>query len=128
MSENSDNVGKIGESVVARYLLTGGYSILSRNYRKKWGEIDIIAQKNNIIHFIEVKTVSRENIDFVANDWAPEENVHPQKLKRIVRAIQSYIMEKDFSEDEVWQIDVVGVLLNLDEKKARIRVTENVVI
>lgn len=105
-----------------------GFAILGRNYSKKWGEIDIIARKNGVLRFIEVKTVSRENTDSISHekdDYMPEENVHPWKLKRLYRAIESYLWEKKLEEDE-WQIDVLAVFLDEGRKKARVRFTENV--
>jgi len=54
-------IGQIGESVVCRFLKKQDFQIIKRNYWKKWGEIDIIAKKSDILHFVEVKTVSYEN-------------------------------------------------------------------
>jgi hypothetical protein len=51
-------VGDIGESVACNYLLKENYKIIGRNYLKKFGEIDIIAEKGGIYHFVEVKTVT----------------------------------------------------------------------
>jgi len=102
---------------------------MARNYLKKWGEIDVIAEKGGVIHFVEVKTVSRENIFEQDNDnYMPEENVHPEKLRRMSRTIQSYLLENKIDEDAAWQIDVAGVLLNTKDKKARVRFTENIVV
>lgn len=52
-----NEIGSAGEKVVAQYLTESGYSIIVQNYRKRYGEIDIIAKKNDKIHFIEVKTM-----------------------------------------------------------------------
>jgi len=120
-------VGKIGESVTCRFFVKRGFSILERNYWKKWGEIDIIAEKNNVLHFIEVKTVSVETLKDIDNH-NPEENVHYQKIKRLSRTIQTYLMEKDIQEHLDWQFDVVAVFLSLRDKKARVRLTEGVVL
>ena len=115
-------IGDLGENVVCRFLVKHGFTVLDRNYRKKWGEIDVIAQKDRIIHFLEVKTVSCET------SYMPEENVHPWKLKRISRAIQTYLIEKNVSHETEWQIDVAAVFLDLSNKKAKIRMTENVIM
>jgi|GEM_PF-63350 len=53
-------LGNLGESISVRFLMKHGFSIICRNYRKKWGEIDIIAQRAGNLHFVEVKTVSSE--------------------------------------------------------------------
>lgn len=108
-----------------------GFEIVERNYRKKWGEIDIIAEKSGILRFIEVKTVSCENLDNVIRETndsiRPEENVHPWKLKRLSRVIQSYLLEKSV-ENKGWQLDILSVFLDLNKKQAKIRFLENIVI
>lgn len=122
-------IGDLGENIVCKFHVKHGFIILDRNYRKKWGEIDIIAQKNKIVHFIEVKTVSRPPADEAGEtSHRPEENVHPWKLKRMSRAIQTYLIEKDVSCETEWQIDVAAVFLDLNNKKAKIRMTENVIM
>ena len=52
----SSDIGKIGEELVCRYLIKRGYNIISRNYRIKGGEIDIIAENGDYLAFVEVKT------------------------------------------------------------------------
>lgn len=58
-------IGDIGEELASMFLVKHGFEVIERNYRKKWGELDIIAAKDNLLHFIEVKTVdvSRETSD-----------------------------------------------------------------
>ena len=53
--------GATGESIAEEFLQRKGYKIIEKNYRRKWGEIDIIAEKGNEVRFIEVKAVSRES-------------------------------------------------------------------
>lgn len=123
-------IGEIGEGVACRFLMKQGFSITERNYWKKWGEIDVIAQKGKTLHFIEVKTVSRENLQKVTremDDYQPEENVHPQKLKRLSRTVQTYLLEKGL-EDAPWQFDVLAVFLDERNKQAKVRVTEDVIL
>src|SRR6185369_17021353 len=96
-------IGKIGENIASEYLKKLSYSIIERNYLKKWGEIDIIARKDKKIHFVEVKAVSRriavedgKNVIRETNDtYRPEDNIHPWKLERLGRIIQSYLLQKD---------------------------------
>ena len=81
-------MGEIGENVAVKFLMKHGFSILERNYTQKWGELDIVAEKSGKIYFIEVKSVSYVT---TIGDQRPEENMHPWKLKRLARAIQTYI-------------------------------------
>lgn len=117
-------IGQIGENIAVKHLVKHKYKILARNYRKKWGEIDIIAKKNKILHFIEVKSVSHETFDF--GDYRPEENVHPWKIKRIRRAIQSYLIEKNVSGETEWQVDIMAVFIDFSKKRAKIRMTDDI--
>ena len=103
--------GELGENLVGMFLTKHSFKIIGRNYRKKWGEIDIIAKKGKEIRFIEVKTVIRDY--FSEDDYEASDNVHPWKLKRLFRAIQTYILENKIDEDEIdWQLDVISVYLN----------------
>src|SRR3989338_11685962 len=98
MAQNNKNksVGALGERLSIRFLEQKGYKILSRNTANIRGEIDILCEKDKIIHFVEIKTVTRENenSDGVSYEttYNPEENVHPEKLRRMVRAAEVYMM------------------------------------
>lgn len=119
--------GRIGESVAAQFLERKGFKIIERNYRKAWGEIDIIAEKGRVVRFVEVKTLSRENISGLsreADDYRPEEQVHLLKLRKIARTAELYMNAKNDSRD--FQIDVVGVFLDKATHMARCRLYEQV--
>lgn len=129
MPSEKRKFGDIGESIFVKHAVKHGFAILDRNYLKKWGEIDVVAEKGGILHFIEVKSVSRETSSgeypmFINYD--PEENVHPWKLKRLSRAIQTYLIEKDIDEDKEWQVDIAAVFIDFKAKKAKIRITEDI--
>jgi putative endonuclease len=120
--------GSIGESVACRFLASKGYEILERNYRKPWGEIDIIAIKAGVLRFVEVKSVSRESsvdISREMNDYRPEEMVHRKKLGSIAKTAAFYVEGTQWEQMD-YQIDVVAVYLNLRERTAQCRLTENV--
>ena|SRR3989344_8079759 len=125
-------VGTLGEDIATRYVLSRGYNIITRNYRKKFGEIDIIAKKDAKIHFIEVKTVSREDLNDVTpetNDkYRPEDNVHLWKLKRLSRAIQVYLAENRYGDEMGWQFDVITISLDIKNKLARVKMLENIIL
>jgi len=125
-----NKLGPIGEEIAATFLERKGFSIVEKNYLKKWGEIDVIAEKAHKIHFVEVKTVSCENIDAVSYEtdaYRPEDNVHPWKLQRLGRTIQSYLLEK-CPENQEWQLDVIAVFFDEKRKKAKVRLISDVVL
>lgn len=119
-------LGDLGESLAARFLERKGFRILERNYQRKWGEIDIIAEKAGIVRFVEVKTLSHDNqhVTREMNDYRPEEMVHQGKLKKIARTAEMYMNGKGDPRD--YQVDVVGVLLNQRTRRAHCRLFEQV--
>jgi len=125
-------IGQIGEDLACKFVKNKGFRVVDRNYWKKWGEIDIIAEKDHIIRFIEVKTVSHETKNGVLcesyDTYLPEENVHPRKLKRMSRVIQTYLIDKDISDEKEWQFDVLAVFLDLKNKEAKMRFTEDLIL
>ncbi|MDO8520799.1 MAG: YraN family protein [bacterium] len=124
--------GKIGEDIAARFLVKHGFKIIERNYLKKFGEIDIVCRKGGKVHFVEVKTVSRETLSphsvsrETQDEYRPEDNVHAQKLKRVGRTIEVYLNEKDIVED--WEFHVVGIVLDDVRKTANVRFLQNLII
>ncbi|MDD5152881.1 MAG: YraN family protein [Candidatus Pacebacteria bacterium] len=129
---NKQGIGKLGEDIAQKYLESKGFEVLGRNYLKKYGEIDIIAQKQKILHFIEVKSVSCENsapnVSRVTDNYRPEDNVHPQKLKRLARVIQAYLSEKFPAGEPEWVFDVVTVRLDTKTLQAKVKFIENLVL
>ena len=123
--------GDLGEKIASEWLENNRFSIILRNYSKKWGEIDIIAKKFKKIHFIEVKTVTRENLDDVSREsdsFRPEDNIHPWKLKRISRTIQSYVLENEIGDDKDWQFDVMTVYLDVEKKEAKVEFMTDIIL
>lgn len=128
MQTYKQKIGKIGEDTSVKHLVKLGFKIVERNYRKKWGEIDIICKKDKILHFIEVKSVSLETFRLAKDSLllSPEENIHFWKRKRLSRAIRTYLLERNVSSETNWQIDMMAVFINLKLLKAKIRFTENI--
>lgn len=126
-----NEIGKLGEEIVCKWLLNKDFKIIEQNYNKKCGEIDIVARETNgKIHFIEVKTVSYETkhdlLDAVSRrTWRPEENVHAQKQKRLSRTILIWLNERKYSGD--WVIDIAAVRIVPREKYGRIKFIENII-
>jgi len=132
-------LGDVGEGVACKYLESKGCRIVERNYLRKWGEIDIIAKKGDLLIFVEVKSVSRRPEEQVSHEnigsngsrvtaYRPEENVHPAKLKRLHRAIQTYLLDHKISENQPWRLDIACVYLDFSTRKAKVEVIENVIV
>lgn len=78
--------GILGEELAAKYLLANGYAILHRNWRHKNWETDIIASKNSILHFVEVKTRRTTTFGY------PEEDVSRKKVENLMGASEEYLL------------------------------------
>ena len=124
-------VGNHGELITASHLKRKGFTLIEMNYLRKWGEIDVIVQKDQKIHFVEVKTVSYETKSDLERavthgTWRPEENVHAYKIKKLSRAIESWIADNKWNGD--WQIDVAAVRIVPRETYATIKMIDNVIL
>lgn len=131
-TSKTQKTGEIGENIAVRFLVKHHFTILDRNYTKKWGEIDIVAKKQGKIYFIEVKSIVPNNPNIFTDNneksfrktddqYKPEDNMHPWKMKRMSRTIQTYLLSKDISEEKEWQVDLLIVYLDLENKKAKIK-------
>lgn len=102
-----DNItmGKIGEEAAAAFLSGENYEIIARNFKCKTGEIDVIAKRDNTLHFIEVKT--RTDAAF----GQPCEAVTDEKLEHI-KKVAAYYAEYIESRYDGLQIDVIEIGLN----------------
>lgn len=128
MRTEKREVGDIGEGIVSAYLERHGFSVIEKNYSKPWGEIDIIAKKGGVIHFVEVKTL-RGPLGIVTHETdqhRAEENVHTAKLKRIARTMQTYIAERNVGGE--WCFDVAVVTLDTQGRRARVKFMEDIVL
>ncbi|MEX0672811.1 MAG: YraN family protein [Candidatus Paceibacterota bacterium] len=124
-----NETGRIGESIAARHLEQNGYKITDRNYNKKCGEIDIVAKKKGVMHFIEVKSTAMSFRDRGVYTLRPEEKVDGRKLKRLSRAVQIYASERAMSlERERWQCDVCVVYLDHEVKQSAIEYIRNILL
>ena len=126
ISTEKQKIGKIGEDLTCKFLVKRGFSIIERNYLKVFGEIDIICSKDNILHFIEVKTVSRITSNFTNDIFRPEDNVHAHKLVRIGRTIEAYLYEHPTPHE--WVFDVIAVRLNQSTKEVSINMLTDLII
>lgn len=126
-SKKEKTLGQIGEDIAAKYLKKKGYKIIERNFKNKIGrqvgEIDIVAEKNKELVFVEVKT----RIVRTGENILPEENITPSKLHKLAKAGNNYIKAKKLLS-KPYHFDAVSVLYDSAEKKAQVRHLENIFI
>lgn len=120
----------MGEAIVAKYLRNKGFIVLTRNYRLPYGEIDIVASKAGVVHFIEVKSVTCEISQLPVSremtpGFNPAERIDRRKLLKIEKAGQSYLVSGGLADAD-WQIDAALVWIDESVKQARVSFFENV--
>ena len=104
MNRDQKNLGKIGEELALNYLKSHGFIILEKNFRSKFGEIDLIAEKNHCLYFIEVKTRSNLNYGF------PYEAVNKRKIYHIKKVAQYYLLKNNYSDYKL-KVGVFSILI-----------------
>jgi|TARA_B110000240_G_C13470511_1_gene440728 putative endonuclease len=104
-----NELGKKGEQLAIDYLVEKGYTILDKNWRFQKAEIDIIAQKENTLAVVEVKTRSS---DYFGN---PQDFVNPKKIQLSVSAINEYVISKDLNVDV--RFDIIAIIKTEKETK-----------
>lgn len=119
MSKNF-SLGKIGEELAAKYLQKHGYKIIERNFKKRYGEIDIVAQEGETLVFVEVKT--RYSFDFVS----PQNSVTPWKLKTLKRSALYYKMLHPELPENL-RVDFVGVVMESGGQAKEIKLIKNII-
>jgi len=117
---HSRDIGALGEKIAAEYLTGLGYMIRERNFRSREGEVDIIAEKDDFLVFIEVRTRTSNSYG------TPEESVTTQKKERLIALAEAYIEDRD-NLPSSWRIDVVAIELGLNRKVSRLEIIENAI-
>jgi putative endonuclease len=95
-------LGKEGERIAEQYLKKKGYKLIERNYRCHGGELDLIVLDRRVVVFVEVKTRTGQGFG------SPFEAVEYHKQKRMIRAAQFFLNEKNLHQRDA-RFDVVGV-------------------
>ena len=119
MSNTNIATGKWGEHVAESFLKARSLTIIGRNVRTKYGEIDLIAQKDQTLIFFEVKT--RSNLSF----GKPEEAITEKKLGHMLQSAEAYIQENALEQLD-WRIDVIAIIGSPNKINPEIRWFENV--
>jgi putative endonuclease len=102
------NVGDIGEDFAVLLLTNSGYNVIERNYRTKVGEIDIIALKDGVMHFIEVKTRNGNQYGY------PSESISSAKQSRIRKSAELYLQRRRMKWQKI-SFDVYEIMTDLIE-------------
>ncbi|MBB3124318.1 MULTISPECIES: YraN family protein [Mesoflavibacter] len=99
---NHNQLGKKGEQLAVDFLIENGYDIVERNYRFNKAEVDIIAQKEDVLAIIEVKT--RSTTDF----GNPQDFVKPKQIKNLVKAVDEYVTVNNLEVDV--RFDIIAIV------------------
>ena len=97
-----NELGEIGEQIAVDFLIKNGYKILERNYRYIKAEVDIIAQKADVLAIVEVKTRSTDHFG------NPQDFVNPKKIKLLLSAIDHYVIQRDL--DLEVRFDIIAII------------------
>ncbi len=120
-----NKIGLLGENIAEQFLKNKGLEIICRNYRKPYGELDIVARENRITRIIEVKSVSWETGKEEDLLIRPEENMHPQKIKRLKRVIEAYIISHETKE---WVFDLILVYIDEKTHSAQVKWLKDIIL
>jgi len=118
------SLGRLGEDIVEGYLRNRGFLILHRNYTEPWGELDIVAEKGGVLHFVEIKAGSWEKSEWPKEGddvYRPQMHFTAQKRERMRRVITTYRKRERVPEHTRWSADLVVVLIQTNTRKARVQ-------
>ncbi len=120
---NSKELGRFGEKIAERYLQKKRYKILAQNFKRKWGELDLVVRKKRKIVFVEVKTLRQAQ----GEPFLPEDEIDQKKKKQLRKMAQIYLSENKIPFDSPWQIDIIAIEVSPDFEKAKIRHHQNAI-
>ncbi len=132
---SSKITGDLGESAAQQYLTEKGYQILATNFKRKWGELDIVANKKPFgpaqgkpfgsaqgkLIFVEVKSIHQKYA------FWPEDEINPKKKRQLIKMAQIFMSENRIPLDAPYQIDIVAVEFNWENQIQQIRHLENAI-
>lgn len=112
-------LGKLGETIASEYLVDHGYTLIERNFKARYGEIDLIVSKNNILVFVEVKTRIGKKYGI------PEEAVTSRKIHEVLITSEYYaLLHPELPTSH--RIDVIAIELFPDKTIQDLRHIENI--
>jgi putative endonuclease len=120
MSDKRKALGNRGETLAAQRLESLGYAIRERNWRCPVGELDLVAERDGVLIFVEVRTRHGDKFG------TPEESITPAKRAKLLEVAQTYL-EEHAEEDRNWRIDVVAIEIGKRNEVMRLDVIENAI-
>ncbi len=140
MAEHNE-IGKLGENIAVKYLISKDFDIIERNFHMKGGEIDIIATqkikdikkfhvKLRNLAFIEVKTKKIKNFEEIKdNPFSPENNLTTSKRQRLLKAIKHYLSYRKIKESDI-DIKVIAVIVFIEtnSQQAKIKMYKDFIL
>jgi putative endonuclease len=105
-------LGNEAEAAVCGHLQAMGARIVARNWRRPWGEIDIVAETpDGIVHFVEVKAARRAVAGFT-----PELRADGRKMAKVQRTARTWLAANQYGPATEWQMDVASVIMGTGEQ------------
>ena len=115
--------GDFGERIAEEYLTKKGYKVIEKNYQKPWGEIDLVAKKDNSIVFFEVKTRDKKNVEH----YSAESAINSDKIRKLQKICETYLLERKYGINQLWQIDVIAIAIDKEKMESTVNHIENAV-
>ena len=106
-----------------KYLISKGYAMIEKNYLKPWGEIDLVAKKDEALIFCEVKTRDAKHVQH----YLAEAAVNRSKIRKLQKICETYLLERKYGHNQEWQIDVLEIAIDKESKKAKVKHFKNAV-
>lgn len=126
MAEHN-KIGEIGEKLTKTFLMKHGFKVLETNYRGKYGEIDIVAKKDNRLRFVEVKTIKVRGVGETEYlKVVPTDNLTRDKWRHIAISAEGYLKHRAVTHETRWQIDLACVYLDTETRQGRVVLMENI--
>jgi putative endonuclease len=126
MAEHNE-LGKIGEAIAKTFLMKQGFTVIGQNYRTKYGELDIIARKDSVLRFVEVKSVKVRGCANLENlKVRPEDNLTFSKWLKLKTTIAIYLQNYKTPHEPRYQIDLACVYLDTEKREGGVKLLENI--
>lgn len=119
MVTQKTTLGLAAEEASCQWLTDKGYRILDRNWRRSWGELDIVADFQGVICFIEVKASAR-----LVAGFDPFLRADGRKMHKVRRTAQTWLAQHRYSPDTEWRLDIISVIF--DQKNPQFEHFESV--